>query len=128
MNYWLIKSEPHKYSWAKMQEDGETFWDGVRNYAARIFLREMETGDVCFFYHSNEGKEIVGLTQVTKTAYQDPTTDDDRWVAVDVKFLKSMKNENASFSGSNNVYFSSRQTDLSKKHVRQIEKVILPKT
>ena len=92
MNYWLIKSEPHKYSWAKMQEDGETFWDGVRNYAARIFLREMETGDVCFFYHSNEGKEIVGLTQVTKTAYQDPTTDDDRWVAVDVKFLKSMNN------------------------------------
>ncbi len=90
MNYWLIKSEPHKYSWGKMQEDGEIFWDGVRNYSARIFLREMKIGDLCFFYHSNEGKEIVGITEITKTAYQDPTTDDDRWVAVDVKYVKSL--------------------------------------
>jgi predicted RNA-binding protein with PUA-like domain len=90
MNYWLIKSEPYKYSWDKMQEDGETFWDGVRNYSARIFLREMKTGDLCFFYHSNEGKEIVGITEITKTAYQDPTTDDNRWVAVDVKYVKSL--------------------------------------
>lgn len=90
MKYWLIKSEPHKYSWQQMQQDGVTFWDGVRNYAARIFLREMQVGDLCYFYHSNEGKEIVGITEIIKTAYQDPTTEDDRWVAVDVKVVKSL--------------------------------------
>ena len=73
-----------------MQQDGVTFWDGVRNYAARIFLREMQVGDLCYFYHSNEGKEIVGITEIIKTAYQDPTTEDDRWVAVDVKVVKSL--------------------------------------
>ena len=90
MKYWLIKSEPFKYSWDQMVEDGSTYWDGVRSYAARIFLNEMEVGDFCLFYHSNEGKEIVGITEVTKASYQDPTTDDERWVAVDVKAIKTL--------------------------------------
>ncbi len=91
MKYWLLKSEPFKYSWDQFVKDGETYWDGVRNYAARIHLRSMAVGDICFFYHSNEGKEIVGLAEVIKTAYQDPTTDDDRWVAVDIKAVKPLK-------------------------------------
>ena len=90
MNYWLIKSEPFKYSWDQMVADGETYWDGVRSYPARIQLRAMRNGDICFFYHSNEGKEIVGLTRVIKEAYQDPTTDDEKWVAVDVKTIKPL--------------------------------------
>lgn len=90
MNYWLIKSEPFKYSWDQMCSDGTTFWDGVRNYTARLNLRAMQSGDICLFYHSNEGLEIVGITEVVKTAYQDPTTDDDRWVAVDVKAIRSL--------------------------------------
>ena len=85
VKYWLIKSEPFKYSWEQMTADGTTYWDGVRSYAARIFLYEMKKGDLCLFYHSNEGKEIVGICEVIKESYQDPTTDDDRWVAVDVK-------------------------------------------
>jgi predicted RNA-binding protein with PUA-like domain len=91
MKHWLIKSEPYKYSWQQFEEDGETYWDGVRNYAARLNLRGMEKGDICLFYHSNEGKEIVGLAEVTKEAYQDPTTDDDRWCAVDVKVVRKLK-------------------------------------
>lgn len=90
MKYWLIKSEPFKYSWDQMVSDGTTYWDGVRSYAARIFLYEMEEGDLCLFYHSNEGKEIVGITEVVKESYQDPTTDDERWVAVDVKAVKAL--------------------------------------
>ena len=90
MNYWIIKSEPFKYSWQQMQEDGSTYWDGVRSYAARIFLNEMKKGDLCLFYHSNEGKEIVGITRVIKESYQDPTTDDERWVAVDVEAVCSL--------------------------------------
>ena len=82
MAYWLIKSEPFKYSWQKFQEDGRTFWDGVRNYAARNNLKAMKVGDLAFFYHSNIGKEIVGIAKITKEAFQDPTTTDDRWVAV----------------------------------------------
>ncbi|MBI1306236.1 MAG: EVE domain-containing protein [Bacteroidetes bacterium] len=91
MKYWIIKSEPHKYSWDTFLKDGQTFWDGVRNYAARLNLLEMETGDQCFFYHSNEGKEIIGIAEVVKKAYPDPTTDDERWVAVDVKPIKTLK-------------------------------------
>jgi len=68
-----------------MVADKTTYWDGVRSYAARIFLYEMEVDDLCLFYHSNEGKEIVGITKVIKTSYQDPTTDDEKWVAVDVQ-------------------------------------------
>lgn len=90
MNYWIIKSEPFKYSWQQMVADGSTYWDGVRSYGARIFLKEMKVGDLCLFYHSNEGKEIVGITEVMKEHYQDPTTDDDRWVAVDVKAIKPL--------------------------------------
>lgn len=90
MKYWLIKSEPFKYAWSDMEKDGVTFWDGVRNYAARLNLRAMKKGDQCLFYHSNEGLEIVGVAEVVKTAYQDPTTDDDRWVAVDVKALRKL--------------------------------------
>ena len=91
MAYWLIKSEPFKYSWEQFEKDKQTFWDGVRNYAARINLRAMKKGDLAFFYHSNEGTEIVGIAIVIKEAYQDPTTDDAAWVAVDFKPHKKLK-------------------------------------
>lgn len=80
---WLVKSEPVKYPWTKLVEDGRTFWDGVRNYEARNNLRAMKEGDTVLFYHSNEGKEIVGVSKVVKEAYQDPTTDED-WSVVDL--------------------------------------------
>ncbi|MDG1724447.1 MAG: EVE domain-containing protein [Bacteroidia bacterium] len=92
MNYWLIKSEPYKYSWDQMLADGSTYWDGVRSYPARVHLRAMKNGDICLFYHSNEGKEIIGITRVIKEAYQDPTTDDEKWVAVDVEVVKPLNN------------------------------------
>ena len=84
MKHWLVKSEPFKYSWDKFNEDGRTFWDGVRNYQARNNLREMQEGDLVLFYHSNEGKNVVGVAKVVKEAYQDPTTDDTNWVVVDL--------------------------------------------
>lgn len=92
MGYWLIKSEPFKYSWEQFEQDGSTFWDGVRNYAARNNMRSMKKGDLAFFYHSNEGLEIVGIAQVIRTAYQDPTTDEEAWVAVDFKPVRKLKN------------------------------------
>ena len=92
MNYWLIKSEPEKYSWEKFNKDGRTFWDGVRNYAARNNMRAMKEGDLAFFYHSNEGKEIVGIAKVVKEAYQDPTTDDTNWVVVEFSPVEALKN------------------------------------
>jgi predicted RNA-binding protein with PUA-like domain len=91
MAYWLVKSEPANYSWEQFQKDGHTTWDGIRNYAARLHLRAMKKGDQVFFYHSNEGLAIVGIAKVVKEAYQDPTTDDDAWVAVDLKPVKSLK-------------------------------------
>jgi predicted RNA-binding protein with PUA-like domain len=91
MAYWLIKSEPTKYSWDQLVKDKQTFWDGVRNYAARNNLRAMKKGDEAFFYHSNEGLEIVGIAKVVKEAYQDPTTDDPNWVSVDFKPVKKLK-------------------------------------
>jgi predicted RNA-binding protein with PUA-like domain len=91
MAYWLIKSEPFKYSWDQLEKDKQTFWDGVRNYAARIHLRAMKKGDQAFFYHSNEGTEIVGIAKISKEAYPDPTTDDEAWVAVDVQPYKKLK-------------------------------------
>jgi predicted RNA-binding protein with PUA-like domain len=91
MAHWLIKSEPSKYSWDKFVEDKQTFWDGVRNYTARNNLRAMKKGDEVFFYHSNEGLEIVGIAKVVKEAYQDPTTDDTNWVVVDFKPVKKLK-------------------------------------
>lgn len=93
MNYWLIKSEPFKYSWEQLVKDKQTFWDGVRNYAARNNLKTMKKGDLAFFYHSNEGLAIVGIAQVAKEFYQDPTTEEDAWVVVDFKPFKKMKKE-----------------------------------
>jgi predicted RNA-binding protein with PUA-like domain len=91
MAYWLVKSEPFKYSWEQFEKDGRTFWDGVRNYAARNNLRSMKEGDELFFYHSNEGLEIVGIAKVVKEAYQDPTTDEEAWVAVDLVPVRRLK-------------------------------------
>ena len=91
MAYWLVKSEPSAYSWDQLEKDKQTCWSGVRNYTARINLRAMKKGDEALFYHSNEGVEIVGIAKVVKEAYQDPTTDDDRWVAVDIKAHKKLK-------------------------------------
>ena len=85
MKYWLVKSEPHKYSWDDLQKDGATYWDGVRNYQARNNLRAMQVGDLVLYYHSNEGLAVVGVARVTKEAYQDPTTADDRWSVVDIE-------------------------------------------
>lgn len=85
MNYWLVKSEPFKYSWDDLLKDGSTYWDGVRNYQARNNLKSMEKGDLVLYYHSNEGKEVVGVARVIKEFYQDPTTQDDRWVVVDIE-------------------------------------------
>jgi len=89
--HWLVKSEPFKYSWDQFVADKSTFWDGVRNYGARNNLRDMKKGDEVFFYHSNEGKEIVGIAKVVKEAYQDPTTEDTNWVVVDLKPVKKLK-------------------------------------
>ncbi len=92
MSYWLIKSEPSVYSWDTLVKEKQTCWSGVRNYAARINLRAMKKGDEVLYYHSNEGVEIVGIAKVVKEAYPDPTTDDERWVAVDIKAHKKLKN------------------------------------
>jgi len=91
MAYWLVKSEPSVYSWEQFEKDKETVWSGVRNYAARLHLRAMKKGDQVLYYHSNEGLEIVGIAKVIKEAYQDPTTDDDKWVAVDLKPFRRLK-------------------------------------
>jgi predicted RNA-binding protein with PUA-like domain len=91
MAYWLIKSEPFKYSWDQLVADKKTFWDGVRNYAARNNMKAMKKGDELFFYHSNEGLEIVGVAKVVKEFYQDPTTEDQAWVVVDVAPIRKLK-------------------------------------
>ncbi|PRD46190.1 EVE domain-containing protein [Sphingobacterium haloxyli] len=91
MNYFLVKSEPFKYSWEQFNKDGETFWDGVRNYQARNNLKAMKKDDLVLFYHSNEGKEVVGVAKVVKEFYQDPTTDDERWVVVDLAPVEAFK-------------------------------------
>jgi predicted RNA-binding protein with PUA-like domain len=90
-NYWLVKSEPVKYSWEQFVKDGETVWDGVRNYQARNNLKAMKKGDEVLYYHSNEGLAVVGVAKVSKEAYQDPTTDDERWVVVNLKPGKALK-------------------------------------
>lgn len=92
MNYWLVKSEPAKYSWETFLKDKRTFWDGVRNYQARNNLIAMKKGDLVLFYHSVEGKEVVGMAEVIKESYQDPTIKDTRWVAVDLKPVETLKN------------------------------------
>ena len=91
MAHWLIKSEPFKYSWDQFVKDGQTFWDGVRNYAARNNLRAMKKGDQVLFYHSNEGLEIVGIAKVVKEHYQDPTTEDPAWSVVEFAPFKKLK-------------------------------------
>ena len=84
MASWLIKSEPATYSWEQLVADKRTEWDGIRNYQARRNLQAMKKGDLCLFYHSNQGLEVVGIARVVRESYPDPTTDDQRWVAVDV--------------------------------------------
>ena len=91
MSFWLIKSEPFKYSWDQFVKDKQTFWDGVRNYQARNNLRAMKKGDLALWYHSNEGLEIVGIDKVVTEAYQDPTTEETAWVVVDFKPVKKLK-------------------------------------
>ena len=90
MNYWLIKTEPFKYSWDTLVKEGRGTWDGVRNYQARNNLVAMREGDLALFYHSNEGKEIVGIAKVVREHYPDPTTDDPRWVVVDVEPVEAL--------------------------------------
>lgn len=91
MNYWLLKSEPHKYSWEQLLKDGRTFWDGVRNYQARNNLQAMKKGDYALFYHSNVGKEVIGIAKIIKEAYPDPTTEDHRWMAVDIQPVRALE-------------------------------------
>ena len=91
MAYWLVKSEPFKYSWDQFVKDKQTFWDGVRNYGARNNLKAMKKGEQVLFYHSNEGVEIVGIAKVVKESYQDPTTDEVAWVVVDLQPVKKLK-------------------------------------
>jgi predicted RNA-binding protein with PUA-like domain len=89
--HWLVKSEPFKYAWDDFVKDGSTYWDGVRNAQARNNLREMKVGDAVLYYHSNEGKQIVGIAKVTRRAYPDPTSDDERWVVVDLAPVRALE-------------------------------------
>lgn len=91
MNYWLIKSEPDVYSWDQFVSEGQTMWNGVRNYAARNNLRAMKKGDLALWYHSNKGMEIVAIAKVAREAYPDPTTEDPAWLVVDFKPHKKLK-------------------------------------
>lgn len=91
MQHWLVKSEPEKYAWADLVKDGKTMWDGVRNYQARNNMQQMQPGDLVLFYHSVSEKAIVGIAKVEKAAYPDPTTDDQRWVVVDLVPFRDFK-------------------------------------
>ena len=90
LRYWLVKSEPFKYSWEDLVKDGWTYWDGVRNYEARNNIRAMAIGDQLLFYHSSADREVVGIAEVIREHYQDPTTHDDRWSVVDIKPLQAL--------------------------------------
>jgi predicted RNA-binding protein with PUA-like domain len=90
-NFWMVKQEPETYSWTDFVSDGRTDWTGVRNYQARNNLREMQTGDRVLFYHSGKEKAVVGLAEVVKGAYVDPTAADGQWVAVDLKPVRALK-------------------------------------
>jgi predicted RNA-binding protein with PUA-like domain len=92
MNYWLVKSEPSEYSYDHLVRDKRTYWDGVRNYAARNNLKNMKVGDQVLFYHSVNEKAVVGISTVVKEYYQDPTTDDERWVVVDLAPQQKLNN------------------------------------
>jgi predicted RNA-binding protein with PUA-like domain len=89
--HWLMKSEPFKYSFAQLVRDGRTMWDGVRNFEARNFMRAMKAGDLVLFYHSSEGKSVVGVARVAREAYQDPTADGEDWSAVDIEPVAPFK-------------------------------------
>lgn len=89
--YWLVKQEPTKYPWSQLVKDKKTYWEGVRNYQARNNLKEMKKGDLVLYYHSIVGTEVVGVCEVVREFYQDPTTDDDRWVVVDLAAKKALK-------------------------------------
>ena len=91
MAYWLVKSEPDKYSWDDLVRDGQTAWDGVRNHSAAINLRAMKLGDRAFFYHSNMGKEIVGIVEIVREHYLDPKDASGRFPAVDVAPVEALK-------------------------------------
>jgi predicted RNA-binding protein with PUA-like domain len=91
MNYWLVKSEPEAYSWADLIKDGRTSWGGVRNYQARNNLQQMKEGDLVLFYHSVSEKAVVGIAKVAREAYPDPTTDDPKWLAVDLVPARDFK-------------------------------------
>jgi predicted RNA-binding protein with PUA-like domain len=90
MNHWLVKQEPEDYSWDDLVRDGQTQWTGVRNFQARNNLKQMAVGDQAFFYHSGKEKSVVGIAEIAKAAYPDPTADDPSWVAVDIKPLKRL--------------------------------------
>ncbi|MZG29669.1 MAG: EVE domain-containing protein [Nitrospinae bacterium] len=90
-SFWLVKQEPSQYSWEQFIKDGKTYWDGVRNYQARNNLNAMKKGDLVFFYHSVTGKDIKGIAKVTREAYPDPTSDDPRWLVVDLKPVKALQ-------------------------------------
>jgi predicted RNA-binding protein with PUA-like domain len=89
--YWLMKSEPFKYSFAQLLRDGRTMWDGVRNYEARNYLRAMKAGDLALFYHSNEGKAVVGVARIKREAYPDPTAPGEDWSVVDLEPVVTIK-------------------------------------
>ena len=92
MKYWLLKSEPDAWSWENQVKEGVSMWDGVRNYQARNNLKEMKKNDLCFFYHSVTERSIVGIVKVVKEYYSDPTDKTGRFVVVDVKAIKKLKN------------------------------------
>ena len=92
MKYWLLKSEPDTWSWENQVKEGATMWDGVRNYQARNNLKEMKKNDLCFFYHSVTERSIVGIVKIVKEYYPDPTDKTGRFVVVDVKATKKLKN------------------------------------
>ncbi len=89
--YWLLKTEPGAYSWQDLEREGSTLWDGVRNYQARNNLREMQVGDLALIYHSVGPRQVVGVARVTREAYPDPTTEDARWVAVDIEPVVALR-------------------------------------
>ena len=91
MSYWLVKSEPSVYSYDQLVKDKETAWDGIRSYASRLHLNGMKKGDEVFFYHSNEGLDIVGIAKVAREAYPDKSGEEGKWVAVDLKPFKKLK-------------------------------------
>jgi predicted RNA-binding protein with PUA-like domain len=92
MNYWLMKTEPETFSWDDMVRDKKAVWDGVRNYTARNNMRDMKKGDMVYIYHSGGSREVVGIAEITKEHYPDPTIDDPAWVAVNLKPKNKLKN------------------------------------